>query len=163
MFEIVMRWTKEEVNYLIENYSLDIPIENICNYLKKSKKSIRHKAARLSLSRPTVPSNKPKNKNHRNEVDKRYYLKNKKRIYENKKLRELRYKWELIEMLGGKCQKCGYNKCHVAFDFHHKDSNKENSISVMLKWVSKEKILKEAKKCILLCANCHRELHYKGA
>ena len=62
-------------------------------------------------------------------------------------------------MLGGKCSKCGYNKCLEALDFHHDKGNKEGMISKLTKDFSKQKSLKEVKKCILLCANCHRELH----
>jgi len=66
-------------------------------------------------------------------------------------------KLELINILGGRCNLCGYNICLWALDFHHK----EECISRVIHSSSKEKALKEAKKCIILCANCHRELHYK--
>lgn len=60
-----------------------------------------------------------------------------------------------------KCENCGYNKCQESLDFHHKDSNKkEFSIGQALFRYSKNKIMEEIKKCIILCANCHRELHY---
>ncbi|HUS49286.1 MAG TPA: hypothetical protein VMZ91_03930 [Candidatus Paceibacterota bacterium] len=60
-----------------------------------------------------------------------------------------------------KCEICGYNKCSEALDFHHKDLNKKefNIGQAINKW-GKEKILEEIKKCICICANCHRELHY---
>jgi len=63
-------------------------------------------------------------------------------------------------MLGGKCVKCGYNKCTHALEFHHQNNNKEFTISKQ--WNSKtwELMKKEVKKCILLCSNCHRELHF---
>lgn len=65
---------------------------------------------------------------------------------------------KLIEMMGGKCEKCGYNKCNAVLDFHHIDpSIKEYTIST--RNLSLKKITEEVKKCILLCANCHRELH----
>lgn len=72
-----------------------------------------------------------------------------------------RLKQRAIEYLGGKCQQCGYAKCPLAFDFHHKDpSEKDFTISNYsnLCWA---KIEAEIKKCILLCANCHRELHWQ--
>ena len=62
-------------------------------------------------------------------------------------------------MLGGKCSKCGYNKCLSALDFHHNRGKKEGHLSRLIKDFSKQKSLKEIKKCILLCANCHREVH----
>jgi predicted HNH restriction endonuclease len=97
----------------------------------------------------------------RNIIDKRYYLKNKSRIYAQKLGRRRKLKLELIQLLGGKCNICGYSKSPAAFDFHHAKGDKENLISIMIKDSSKEKLLKEANKCILLCANCHRELHHK--
>jgi len=155
-----MRWEQKEIDCLKKMYHTKIPLKDISRKLKRSTKAIKHKAARLRLSRPNTPVNKPKNKNHRNEYDKRYYEENKKKIYENKKKRVRQYKIELLKMLGGKCKICGYNKCLAAFDFHHKDGVKEGNINRLLKNVSKKKLLKEAKKCILLCSNCHRELHH---
>lgn len=46
--------------------------------------------------------------------------------------------------------------------FHHKDPNKKEinlGNAVNSGW-SKKRILKEVKKCIVLCSNCHRKLHY---
>ena len=58
-----------------------------------------------------------------------------------------------------KCELCGYNKNLSALVFHHLDpSEKENSISSM-KTHGIEAIRKEIKKCALLCANCHSEIH----
>ena len=61
------------------------------------------------------------------------------------------------EMLGGKCSKCGYNKCDAALEFHHITNDKEFVIAgAKYSWKRMEP---EVKKCILLCANCHREHH----
>lgn len=60
-------------------------------------------------------------------------------------------------LLGGKCSNCGYNKCSAALEFHHISDNKEFTIAgAKYSW---NKLEKEIKKCILLCSNCHRELH----
>jgi hypothetical protein len=70
-----------------------------------------------------------------------------------------RYKQKLVDLMGGKCMICGYNRCIKALDFHHIDpKTKEFTISRMesLNWT---KTIEEAKKCVLLCSNCHRELH----
>lgn len=73
-----------------------------------------------------------------------------------------RKKLYAIEMFGGKCQICGYNKCPNALEFHHVESNnkKEKPAYVIMRW-SWERAKKELDKCILVCANCHREIHYK--
>lgn len=62
----------------------------------------------------------------------------------------------------GSCQKCGYSKCIESLDFHHKNPNeKEYTISQMIRQhKSQLDIEEEMKKCIILCANCHREFHY---
>lgn len=63
-----------------------------------------------------------------------------------------------IQHLGGSCRICGYNKCASAFDFHHVDPmGKDFTISAAL--TSWERILPELEKCVLLCSNCHREVH----
>jgi len=76
-------------------------------------------------------------------------------------LRGTQKKLELIELFGGKCEKCGYDKNISAFDFHHKNPYEKNfEVKVQnIKSKTEDEILNEAMKCILLCANCHRELH----
>lgn len=54
------------------------------------------------------------------------------------------------------CQFCGYNKCVSALDFHHIGEGKEFDVS---QCSSLEKIKEEIKKCVVLCRNCHAELH----
>lgn len=66
-----------------------------------------------------------------------------------------------IELLGGCCQHCGYNKCYSALEFHHIDPTlKDVNYATMRGW-SFERIEEELQNCILLCANCHREVHEK--
>lgn len=65
-----------------------------------------------------------------------------------------------VAFAGGKCKKCGYNKCLAALDFHHKDpSKKDFGLSVRGLTKGWKFIKAEIKKCVLLCANCHREEH----
>ena len=77
------------------------------------------------------------------------------KIYRRKKIREF-----LVQKLGGKCKMCNGIFPNVAFDFHHL-GNKESDISSMIDKYSESEIEKEADKCILLCANCHRIHHAK--
>jgi hypothetical protein len=61
-----------------------------------------------------------------------------------------------------KCSKCP-EKFFACLDFHHKKgSTKEAGISYMVNMgFSRERILKEVKKCVVLCANCHRKHHHR--
>ena len=70
-------------------------------------------------------------------------------------------KEKAIEYKGGKCEKCGYDKCCWAFEFHHIDSNEKDFGISSYSTLAWSKIKKELDKCIMLCANCHRELHYE--
>lgn len=75
-------------------------------------------------------------------------------------LHRQRVKQRLVRMFGGKCTQCGYDKCLAALGFHHRNpSTKEFGIAaggITRKW---EVVVAEAKKCTLLCANCHAEAH----
>ncbi len=55
---------------------------------------------------------------------------------------------------------CGYNKCLSALEFHHIDPLKKDFNISQFRTTSFESIKKELDKCDLLCANCHREIHY---
>lgn len=63
-----------------------------------------------------------------------------------------------IEYKGEKCQSCGYNRCEAALELHHIDP-KTKSFGIGEKGYTRvwEKVKAELDKCILLCANCHRE------
>lgn len=76
-----------------------------------------------------------------------------------KKRRE-KIKKDAIDYKGGKCEICGYNKCIEALEFHHINNDKDFGISAKGYTRSFKKIKEELDKCILVCANCHRELHY---
>ena len=81
--------------------------------------------------------------------------------YHSQTVRAVSRKLELIDLLGGKCKKCGYSKNIAALQFHHLDPNAKNFKlgHRMLSNRSWDAILEEAQKCILLCANCHAEEH----
>ena len=76
-----------------------------------------------------------------------------------KKIREM-----AVDYKGGQCEACGYNSCLDALEFHHRDPNgKDFSISQRGHTRSWEKVRAEIDKCLLLCANCHREVHANQA
>lgn len=64
-----------------------------------------------------------------------------------------------IEYKGGKCQICGYDKCEGALELHHLHQEKK-SFGIGDKGYTRswDKVKTELDKCILLCANCHREI-----
>lgn len=155
-----MRWSKEDIGFLKENYPKNISLENISKQINKTIESIQHKAVRMKIHRPRFLSHKPRKRQPRKLIDRRYYEKNKEKVYRRKMNRRKRLKEEAVKISGGKCKICGYNKCISALEFHHSQKNKENNVSSLLKNESRQKLLKEAGKCILLCANCHREAHH---
>lgn len=69
-------------------------------------------------------------------------------------------KEKAVEYLGGECKKCGYNKCIGSLDFHHINPNEKDMNYSAFKTIFNKRLTNELDKCILLCANCHRELHY---
>ena len=72
-----------------------------------------------------------------------------------------RIKEKLVEYKGGKCELCGYNKCLNALDFHHKNPvEKEFALNTANYNKSLDTLKKEVDKCILVCSNCHREIHF---
>jgi len=65
----------------------------------------------------------------------------------------------LIAERGGACERCGYDRCNAALQWHHTDpSQKEFSIGNR-RGLGLEQLREETSKCQLLCANCHSEVH----
>jgi hypothetical protein len=89
------------------------------------------------------------NKNQRVCKPCRLEIKKEKRRYSKK---------QLVALRGGKCEICKYDRCVAALDFHHIDPDtKENHIAHL--GMNFKAMVEEAKKCIMVCSNCHRELH----
>jgi len=71
-----------------------------------------------------------------------------------------RTKERIIEAMGGECVCCSYKRCPDALELHHIDpTSKEFSLAGArghpIAWA---KLVVELRKCVLLCANCHREV-----
>jgi len=74
--------------------------------------------------------------------------------------RRKKLKLMAVEYKGGCCQLCNYSKHVGALEFHHLDPNeKDFGISKTGTTKSWNRIRAEIEKCILVCANCHREIH----
>lgn len=73
-----------------------------------------------------------------------------------------RLKKKCLDYKGGKCERCGYYKCNDALEFHHLDEN-EKDFGISANGIARNwnLIKNELDKCILLCSNCHREVHYE--
>lgn len=102
-------------------------------------------------------------KAYHKEYHKQWYSNNREqqKLRMSERRKELRDWFNNIK-LSSKCSICGEN--HIAcLDFHHTDpSTKDFDISLMVSnGLSREKILVEISKCIVLCTNCHRKLHYE--
>jgi len=76
--------------------------------------------------------------------------------------RQRRIKEEAVTYKGGKCSTCGYSKYLGALEFHHLDPKLKDSDLFSKKCKNfDDKMKAELDKCILLCANCHAEIHKK--
>lgn len=70
-------------------------------------------------------------------------------------------KLRVIEAFGGKCCVCGYNKSRHSLALHHLDPSEKDIglASIVANPIKWEKIVVELRKCILVCHNCHSEIH----
>ena len=81
-------------------------------------------------------------------------------IYTAQKRRGVLRKMHLVQMLGTCCQRCGYRANFAALEFHHSSGRKDFQLDMRsLANRSWDVILQEARKCQLLCSNCHAETH----
>jgi hypothetical protein len=73
--------------------------------------------------------------------------------------RDKNLKQYLVDYKGGKCNLCGYNKTICVLEFHHTDPNQKDFEISRRRGCSIDKTIKELDKCLLLCCNCHQEIH----
>lgn len=67
-------------------------------------------------------------------------------------------KEELVRLHKGKCFNCDYDKSPKLLEFHHINPAKKEFELSMRNITSLTRAIEESKKCILTCANCHREI-----
>jgi len=95
------------------------------------------------------------NKNHCKKCNKLDKQRRNKNTHNSKK--------RCVDYLGGKCSVCGLKTDFLAvYDFHHRNPNEKETGIRNLLHNSWEKLEKELNKCILVCSNCHRIIHFEG-
>lgn len=99
-------------------------------------------------------------KSHKKERQE-YYKKHTQYYQKNKKIRYLKNRKILINLKINGCAICGYNKCVNALNFHHTNP-KDKEFYINAYTITKKNIVEELNKCILLCSNCHDEIHFRG-
>jgi len=161
-----------EKQQLIQQIELGLSTWGLSKYFNTTQPNIRYWLKKYNLK-----TQRSKNKaiNHRqclscnlSKPQEEFYKRGKKYMSHCKTCYQKNYtdisrknKQKAVDYLGGKCSKCGYNKCNAALDFHHKNSSeKEYGLSNLMKFTNFNKIKTELDKCVLLCANCHREEHH---
>lgn len=131
-------------------------IENVINLRDNQNLTWKQIGNLLKISPETLRKayKRIKERKTSHQINPNSYILQKKRGLERKK--------QFIENLGGKCQICGYNKNIAALEFHHiEPSTKKFQLDVRhLSNTNMQTLQEEIKKCILVCANCHREIHY---
>jgi hypothetical protein len=68
-------------------------------------------------------------------------------------------KQALVDQFGGKCQRCGYDRCLRALHFHHVDDSEKSEWNGGSGRASLEEVVAHPERFLLLCANCHFEEH----
>jgi len=91
-------------------------------------------------------------------INKAGHYKDHARITKLNRDRARQKKLKIIEALGipAECQRCGYCKYVGALEFHHRDPTIKESGVLLLPLLQ---AIEEARRCDLICANCHREVH----
>ena len=79
-----------------------------------------------------------------------------------KKIQRHNFKKKCIAYKNNNCHMCGYNKCPAALQFHHNDPSEKDFAISRFRHIDFESAKKELDKCILLCGNCHAELHFNA-
>jgi len=95
-------------------------------------------------------------------IRKNGHIRCRKCVAEGVQRRRKKVKRILVEEAGGKCIRCDYDKCYEALQFHHRNPE-EKEFGIGSKGLTRglDILRKEAKKCDLLCSNCHKEIEFQ--
>lgn len=156
-------------NKLLDLYNQDKTTKEISEYFQIGRSTVLKYLKQLGLkSKSKIGSNNTRQRKyickHCGETDKNKFVdwcytlcKSCNNIRSSKYV--VQRKLDCIKYKGGKCSICGYNKYYGALEFHHLDPNiKENGKQAITN-IKKEFLYEELDKCVLLCSNCHREVH----
>ncbi len=163
-------WTKEDLKELVNLRRSLKTYKEIAVLLDRSEEGIKQRLRKVisSEERRAIVKKLLKqnricnwdNPEERKKHDHKWYLKNKKKVLERSKRYSKARAIQFQEYK--KTQRCSH--CDIAdfrvLEFHHK-KDKKMDISDLVRKASWETVLKELKKCIPLCANCHAILHYE--
>jgi transposase len=170
------RLTREELATLV---NAGLSIAQIASRLSRSKGSIRHWLGRYGLKTKNARRREPceavlaarqaglsratlrclRHGDVEHVLDGRSYFRCRLCRQEAVVRRRRRAKAILISEAGGSCRLCGYDRCAAALEFHHLDpATKEFGVAQQGMARSIARLRAEARKCILLCSNCHAEV-----
>ncbi|HEV2790799.1 MAG TPA: helix-turn-helix domain-containing protein [Solirubrobacterales bacterium] len=160
--------SKEEMERLL---ATGLSLREVAHRLDRSLATVRHWMKRYELKpnprRKRGSENGPRETisrcKHHGEAgfvrEGRGYYRCKRCRMERVSQRRRQIKRKLVEEAGGKCLICGYDRCQQVLQFHHLDpTTKEFHLGQNGVTRSLARSRVEARKCILLCANCHGEV-----
>ena len=151
------RWTKQEEIKLLENYINSSKTDLLFLFPHRKYKAICRKAANLGLKK----SLRKKICELCGEIDSLKFDSDrytKCKPCRNKRSRESKEK--AVAYMGGKCVRCGYDRCVAGLDFHHTNPLEKDAQWGQIRHRNWEAIKYELDKCILVCKNCHAEIHF---
>jgi hypothetical protein len=159
---------------LLEKLARDgLSLREIAGSLDRSIATVRHWLRRWGIERsdcrrrPPLPPDAPREAQMtcprhgptRFRLDARGTYRCRRCAQERVAARRRKVKSILVAEAGGRCRMCGYDRCIAALQFHHLDPyGKSFALSDQGVTRGIDKAREEARKCVLLCANCHAEV-----
>jgi DNA-binding CsgD family transcriptional regulator len=143
----------KNLNYGRMNKTSDGKIKQIEELYYHSKMTLKEISEKLEVSKTTIKKYIIPSRNNQLTDEERKCINKKKVVSWRVKVKE-----KLVKYKGGCCEKCGYNKCINALEFHHTNPN-QKEFAISGKSYSFERLKSEVDKCMLVCSNCHKEIH----